>query len=235
MFNKHYICVVYKFGRKVYGNSREMRRILAVTILLLVALGSVFSADQSSSVSIVVASVVKEPAIVTPTISISFASAAVSYLSSTSDDSTLVEDVDLTKDGSFSFSLLTADEVNILGFSHKAALSIEIDADGFHLYEDPDPDARGSAYYAGLTVKKRNAVPISSFEPEINIPGFSGSDENVRVEHVGGKSNKIEVTFNPGKTRADLVLGTFKVDWKGNSKLESGVYKAEVMVSYSTL
>jgi len=235
MFNKHYICVVYKFGRKVYGNSREMRRVLVFTLLLLVALGSVFSADQPNSVSIIVASVVKEPAIVTPTISISFASAAVSYLSSTSDDSTLVEDVDLTKDGSFSFSLLTADEVNILGFSHKAALSIEIDADGFHLYEDPDPDARGSAYYAGLTVKKRNAVPISTIEPEINIPGFSGSDENVRVEHVGGKNNKIEVTFNPGKTRADLVLGTFKVDWKGSSKLESGIYKAEVMVSYSTL
>ena len=70
---------------------------------------------------------------------------------------------------------------------------------------------------------------------QVGVPGFSGSDENVSVEHVGGKNNKIEVTFNPGKTRADLVLGTFRVDWKGNSKLESGIYKAEVMVSYSTL
>lgn len=212
-----------------------MRKLLAFTVLLLAVLCSVFAADSATAVSIVVASVVKEPVLVTPTISISFANAVVSYLSSTTGESAVVEDIDLTKDGSFSFSLLTADEVNIIGVSYKAALSIEIEADGFHLYEDTDPNARGSAYYSGLSVKKRNAVPISSFEPEINIPGFSGSDENVSVQHTIGKNNKIEVTFNPGKTRADLVLGTFKVDWKGNSNLESGIYKAEVMVSYSTL
>ena len=212
-----------------------MKKILAFTVLLLTVLCSVFAADPAASVSIVVASVVKEPVLVTPTISISFASTAVSYLSSTTGESTVVDDIDLTKDGSFSFSLLTADEVNIIGVSYKAALSIEIEADGFHLYEDVDPNARGSAYYSGLSVKKRNAVPISSFEPEISIPGFEGSDENVSVQHISGKNNKIEVTFNPGKTRSDLVLGTFKVDWKGNSKLESGIYKAEVMVSYSTL
>lgn len=212
-----------------------MKKLSAVTFLLLTVLCSVFSADPVNAVSLVVVSVVKEPPVVTPTISISFATTSVSYLSSPSGDSAVVEDLDLTKDGSFSFSLLTADEVNILGLSYKAALAIEIEADGFHLYEDPDSDARGSAYYSGLTVKQRNAVPITSFEPEINIPGFAGSDENVKVEHIGGKGNKIEVTFNPGKTRADLVLGTFKVDWKGNSKLEAGIYKAEVMVSYSTL
>ena len=212
-----------------------MRRILVFTLLLLTALCTAFSADPVNAVSVIVASIVKEPEIVTPTISISFATASLSSLSSLAGEDVVVEDLDLTKDGSFTFSLLTADEVNLLGFSHKAALSIEIEADGFHLYEDTDPNARGSAYYSGLSVKKRNAVPISSFEPEIDIPGFSGSDENVRVEHTGGKNNRIEVTFNPGRTRADLVLGTFKVDWKGDTKLEAGIYKAEVMVSYSTL
>ena len=212
-----------------------MRKAFVFTVLILTALCVVYAAEPINAVSVIVASLVNEPEPVSPFISIGFTATGFSYVASTTEDSTLITDLDLTKDGSFTFSLLTADEVNILGLYQHSAISIEIEADGFHLYEDPDPSSMEGFYLSGLAIKERNAVPISSFEPEIKIPGFAGSDENVVVEHINGKNNTIEVTFNPGKTRADLVLGTFRVDWQGKKILESGIYKADVMVSYSTL
>ena len=212
-----------------------MRRAILFTLVLLTALCAVFAADPVNAVSITVASMVMEPARVTPSISIGFSATGFSYTASTADNATLITDLDLTKDGSFTFSLLTTEEVNILALSSRTALSIEIEADGFHLYEDVDPSAKEGFAMSGSTILERDAVPITSIEPDISIPGFSGSDENVRVEHTGGKNNRIEVTFNPGKTRAELVLGTFHVDWKGKKILDPGIYKAEVRVSYSTL
>ena len=212
-----------------------MRRAILFTLVLLTALCAVFAADPVNAVSITVASMVMEPARVTPSISIGFAATGFSYTASTADNATLITDLDLTKDGSFTFSLLTTEEVNILALSSRTALSIEIEADGFHLYEDVDPSAKEGFAMSGSTILERDAVPITSIEPDISIPGFSGSDENVRVEHTRGKNNRIEVTFNPGKTRAELVLGTFHVDWKGKKILDPGIYKAEVRVSYSTL
>ncbi len=212
-----------------------MRKAILFTFVLLAVLGAVFAADPVNAVSITVASMVMEPARVTPSISIGFAATGFSYMASTTDNATLITDLDLTKDGSFTFSLLTTEEVNILALSSRTALFIEIEADGFHRYEDVDPASKEGFALSGATILEKDAVPITSLEPDINIPGFSGSDENVSVEHMGGKNNRIEVTFNPGKTRAELVLGTFHVDWEGKKVLDPGLYKAEVKVSYSTL
>ena len=212
-----------------------MKRVILFTLVLLTVLGAVFAADPVNAVTITVASMVMEPARVTPSISIGFAATGFSYMASTTENATLITDLDLTRDGSFTFSLLTTEEVNILALNSRTTLFIEIEADGFHLYEDVDPTSKEGFALAGATVLEKDAVPITSLEPDINIPGFSGSDENVAVEHTGGKNNKIEVVFNPGKTRAELVLGTFHVDWKGKRILDPGLYKAEVKVSYSTL
>ena len=214
-----------------------MKKFLFVTFLFVVALFGLCAADPINAVSVTVASIVKEPVQVTPsfTISIDAAAMPVSTVSNLEGESMTISDLDLTKDGSFSFSLQTADEVNIFGAALRSALSIEIEADGFHLYESSNPGSREGFAAAASSIKERNAVPITSIAPEIDIPHFSGSDENVKVNHIDGKNNKIEVTFNPGKTRSDLIIGSFKVDWKGKQELDEGIYKAEVMVSYSTL
>ena len=214
-----------------------MKKALFIIVVLFTALVGLFAAEPVNAVQVTVASIVKEPVTVTPSISVSVTTTAVqfSYLSNTASDSTVVEGLDLTEDGSFSFSLLTADEVDIFGSAQRAALSIEIEADGFHLYEDTKDSARDGFSLADSRIKERNAVPITSLSPEISIPNFTGADENVTVNHVGGQNNKVEVTFNPGKTKADLVLGTFRVEWKGKKELDEGIYKAEVMVVYSTL
>lgn len=214
-----------------------MKKVLLVTFLLLTVLSGLFAAEPINAVSVTVASIVKEPVAVSPSIAVSINAAAVqfSYLSTPGSDGTIVSGLDLTKDGSFSFSLLTTDEVNILGFSQRAALSIEIEADGFHLYEETKDNLKDGFSLAETRIKERNAVPITSLSPEISIPNFGGADENVTVNHVDGKNNKIEVTFNPGKTKSDLVIGSFRVDWQGKKELDEGIYKAEVMVLYSTL
>ena len=213
-----------------------MKKILVFTAILFSVLCGLCAAEPVNAVSVTVASIVKEPATVTPTISIGFnTSVNYSYSTTTTGEGMTISDLDLSKDGSFSFSLLTMDEVNIFGVSQRSALSIEIEADGFHLYEDVGGSHQDGFSLADARIKERNAVPITSLSPEIDIPQFYGSDENVEVNHVGGKSNKIEVTFNPGKTKSDLVIGTFKVDWKGKQELDAGIYKADVKVLYETL
>ena len=212
-----------------------MKKILLFTVLLFMALFCVSAAEPFNAVSVTIASIVKEPFTVTPTITVGInATMNYSYTSTFGEESAVISDLDLTQDGSFTFSLLTADEINIFGAAQRSAVSIEIEADGFHLYEETQGGLKDGFSLADTRIKERNAVPITSFAPEISIPNFSGSDENVSVNHVDGKSNKIEVTFNPGKTRSDLVIGSFKVDWKGKEELDEGIYKAEVMVVYST-
>ena len=49
-----------------------MRRVLVVSILLLSALLGLFAADPINAVSVTVATIVKEPAPVTPSISVTF-------------------------------------------------------------------------------------------------------------------------------------------------------------------
>ncbi|MBO4393201.1 MAG: hypothetical protein J5800_02545 [Spirochaetales bacterium] len=212
-----------------------MKKFLVVTAILFAVLFCLYAAEPINAVSVTVATIVKEPVTVTPSISVGINTAMnFSYYSTPGGEQAVVTDLDLTEDGSFTFSLLTTEEINIFGMAQRSAVSIEIEADGFHLYEEASDGLKDGFSLADTRIKERNAVPITSFAPEISIPNFSGSDENVSVNHVGDKNNKIEVTFNPGKTRSDLVIGSFKVDWKGKKDLDEGIYKAEVMVVYST-
>ena len=77
-------------------------------------------------------------------------------------------------------------------------------------------------------------MPLASNNPEIEIPQFYGNNENVVVSHSGASKNAIEVQFNKGTTKANLVLGTFNVEWEGKRPLDAGIYKAKVSVVYST-
>ena len=95
----------------------------------------------------------------------------------------------------------------------------------FYFQDVVGPKAYESFYQLLLSVKQKS--------PEVEIPEFRGSNENVSVYHTGD-GNKIGVQFNKGITKADLVLGTFSISWKGKSPLDEGVYKAKVSVVYST-
>ncbi len=218
----------------------KMRKVLVVTAMLLAALTGLFAADPNNAVSVTIASIVKEPVPISPHIVVGITTASISYTYSTTYSTetgeaiSTADGVDLSKDGSFTFALITSDEVNVIGKAQRAALSIEITADGFHLYEDAKADMEGFAL-SGSTIKKRNAVPIKNIRPEINIPGFYGKDENVEVNHLDD-NNRIEIMFNPGRTRSDLTIGTFKVDWDGQQDVEKdGNYRAEISVVYCTL
>ena len=212
-----------------------MKKFLVVTAIMFAVLFGLYAAEPINAVSVTVATIVKEPVAISPTFSVNInATTNFTYYSTPDGEQTIISDLDLSEDGSCTFSLLTTDEINIFGVSQRSALSIEIEADGFHLYEDKGQELKDGFSLADTQIKQRNAVPITSLSPEIDIPQFNGTDENVTVNHLGGKNNKIEVIFNAGKTKSDLVIGTFRVGWNGKQELDEGIYKAEVQVIYST-
>ena len=182
-------------------------------------------ADMST---VTIASVVDGRPQVNPNIVIGIGSIQLTYHVESELDTTTVSGLDLSQDGSFTFAMLTSEEVRIFTESQKYGLTIEIVADGFHLYGEGDGNSSDS-----LVLKKANVVPLLTTRPDVEIPEFGGTDENVEVWHSGG-NNRIEVRFNRGTTRSDLILGTFNIGWKGVSPLEEGVYKAKVSVVYST-
>lgn len=202
-----------------------MKRMLTLFMLILVLCMCPAFADSST---VTIASVVDGRPNLNPYIVIGIGSVQLSYTVESGVDTTTISGLDLTQDGSFTFAMLTSEEVRIFTESQKYGLAIEIIADGFHLY------GYGSGSQAdSLILRQRDAVPLLTTTPDIEIPGFDGDDENVDVWHSGG-NNRIEVRFNRGTTRAELVLGTFNIGWKGISPLEEGVYKAKVSVIYST-
>ena len=206
--------------------------LLALTLVLLIVAAPVF-ADPVGLSSVTIASLVKELVKVSPSITISFSPANITGYTTlpTGGDSAVITGLDLSKDGSFSFQLMTSQEVNVTNGSQRASVDIEITVDGFHLY---DLESAGDvAMNEDALIKKRYAVPIASGSPDIDIPQFSGANENVSV-HTAGSGNKVEVTFNQGVTKSDLVLGTFTVEWKGIENLEAGIYKAKVSVQYGS-
>ena len=220
-----------------------MRKALLVIILFSMVLFAPLFAADSTTTTVTIASMVEAPVKVTPAIVLTFVtpeiSTTISTVSSTTGttaeteaSSAVISGLNLTEEGTLTFSLLTNDEIVVTTESTKLNLTIEILADGFHLYDD-------SSVYEGSVlddskIKQRNAVPLVSNAPDINIPQFYGNNENVVVNHTGASKNAIEVQFNKGTTRANLVLGTFDVSWEGKRPLDAGIYKAKVSVVYST-
>ncbi|MBO4410318.1 MAG: hypothetical protein J5775_06155 [Spirochaetales bacterium] len=148
-------------------------------------------------------------------------------------ETTTITDLNLSENGSITFSLMTSAEVYISNGTVKSGLDIEIVAEGFHRYDYDSSNSSTRTYNDEKYLVEKNAVPLDSMTPEIDIPQFYGSDENCAVKH-SGSGNRIEVEFSQGVTRADLTLATFTVSWKGAEKLDPGVYKAMVSVIYST-
>ena len=213
-----------------------MRKVLLAIILLGIVLCAPLFAEDSTSTTVTIASVVEAPLKASPSIVISFVTPEIqtNIEANTEADATVITGLNLTEDGSFTFSLMTSEEIVVTTNSTKLNLQIEIVADGFHLYDYDYTGATESSVLNDSKIKQRNAVPLLSNAPEINIPQFRGSNENVVVNHANGVSNAIEVQFNKGTTRANLVLGSFDVAWEGKRPLEAGIYKAKVSVVYST-
>ena len=215
-----------------------MRKALLVIILFSVVLiASLFAGDSTTS-TVTIASVVEAPIKENPSIIISFVTPDIATTVETTgtkgEETTAITGLDLTENGSLSFSLMTSEEITVTTNSTKLNLQIEIVAEGFHLYDYDYTEATVGSVMNDSKIKERNAVPLLSTTPEINIPQFYGSNENVVVNHAGGAKNAIEVQFNKGTTKANLVLGSFDVEWEGKSPLDAGIYKAKVSVVYST-
>jgi len=202
-----------------------MKRLLTILISIMVLCICPVFADMST---VTIASVVDGRPQVNPNIVIGIGSVQLTYTVETGVDTTTISGLDLTQDGSFTFAMLTSEEVRIFTGSQKYGLTIEIVAEGFHLYGNGGGNPTDS-----LVLRQMNAVPLISTRPYVDIPEFKGEDENVEVRHSGG-NNRIEARFNRGTTRSELILGTFSIGWKGVSPLEEGVYKAKVSVIYST-
>ena len=213
-----------------------MRKTLFIIILFSMVLCSLLFAEDSTTTTVTIASVVEAPIKENPSIIINFVTPdiATTVETNTGEETTVITGLNLTEDGSFTFSLMTSEEITVTTNSTKLNLQIEIVADGFHLYDYDYTGADEGSVLNDSKIKQRNAVPLLSTKPEINIPQFYGSNENVVVNHANGAGNAIEVQFNKGTTRANLVLGSFNVEWEGKRPLEAGIYKAKVSVVYST-
>ncbi len=182
---------------------------------------------------VTIASVVKVPETVNPQIIIGIGSAELTYYVSPDQETTTITGLNLMEDGSFTFALMSSEEVYISTGSLRASLDIEIVAEGFHLYDYNYTGILAGSSMDEANIKQKNAVPLLSTRPVIEIPQFYGNNENVTVRHEGD-GNKISITFNKGTTRAELILATFKIEWKGKRPLEAGIYKAKVSVIYSS-
>ena len=213
-----------------------MRKVLLAIILLCATLCAPLFAEDTTSTTVTIASVVEAPLKASPSIVISFVTPEIqtNIEANTEAEATVITGLNLTEDGSFTFSLMTSEEVVVSTESTKLNLQIEIVADGFHLYDYNYTGATEGSVLNDSKIKQRNAVPLLSNTPEINIPQFRGSNENVVVSHANGAANAIEVQFNKGTTKANLILGSFNVEWEGKRPLEAGIYKAKVSVVYST-
>ena len=213
-----------------------MRKVLLVIILFSIALCAPLFAADSTTTTVTIASVVPAPIKANPAIIISFVTPELTttVTTATGEESTVITGMNLTEDGSLKFSLMTSEEITVTTNSTKLNLQIEIVAEGFHLYDYDYTGATEGSLMDESKIKQRNAVPLLSNTPEIQIPQFYGNNENVVVNHTGAGKNAIEVQFNKGTTKANLVLGTFDVEWEGKRPLDAGIYKAKVSVVYST-
>ena len=207
-----------------------MRKVILTALLLMVLfIGNAFA----DTTSLTIASIVNDTTQLNPSIIIGIGSAELTYYVNPDTETTEITGLNLTEDGSFTFALMTSEEVIINSESQKYGLAIEIQADGFHLYDYNYNGSMDGSSRDELNIKQKYAVPLTTSNPEVEIPSFYGANENVTVYHSGSK-NRIEVQFDKGKTKAELILGTFTIEWKGKRPLEAGIYKAKVNVIYST-
>ncbi len=229
------MCGAFAEWRLQGGNAGvEMRRVLIVFLLFAVVLAGQAFADTTNLSSVTIASIVQGQMDINPSIMIGVGSAELSYLMTPDKETATIGNLNLMDDGYFTFALMTSDDVRIISENYKYSIEIEIRTEGFHLFDYSTAGMLEGSSMDEAMIKRRNAVPLVTDRPEILIPGFHGQDENVAVSHIGKEDNKINVTFKPGLTKAELVLGTFDVSWKGQKPLEPGVYKARVSLVYST-
>lgn len=209
-----------------------MKRVLFTAVLVLLMVGQIFAVTDQSSV-VTVESIVLGQEHGNPNIIIGIGASDLSQYITPDRETTVITGLNLTKDGSYSFVLVTSEEV-VLGLTKRTAMEIEILAEGFDLYDQDYSGAADGSSMEEASIKLKNAVPLLSKTPEIRIPTFTGSDQNVTVSHVGGSSNKVSVQFNPGRTKANFILGSFSIEWNGKRPLDAGIYKAKVSVVYTT-
>lgn len=207
-----------------------MRKVILTLLALMVLCVGFAFADTTS---LTIASIVKDTTQINPSIIIGIGSAELTYYVNPDQELTEITGLNLTQDGSFTFALMTSEEVVINSESQKYGLTIEIQAEGFHLYDYNYNASMEGSSRDEMSIKQLNAVPLTTTNPEVEIPSFYGANENVTVYHSGGR-NRIEIQFDKGRTKAELILGTFSIDWKGKRPLEAGIYKAKVNVIYST-
>lgn len=207
-----------------------MKKALLIVVLALLLVGQTFADSSHTSVvtlnSIVLGNVQENPNIV-----IGIQTSGDDVMTS-SRETTTITGLNLTADGSFSFVLMTSEQV-ILSATKRTQMEIEITAEGFDLY-DYDYTGASNGSSGESKAKMKSAVPLLSTTPEINIPTFFGNDQNVSVSHINENKNKISIMFLPGMTKENLVLGTFTIDWKGKRPLDAGIYMASVSIKYST-
>ena len=207
-----------------------MKKTAILTAIILAFAMQVLPAVTSR---VVLASSVVNRTQTNPAVIVNIQTADVSAYVESGIETSTITDLNLTESGSITFSLMTSAEVYISSGTVRSGLDIEIVAEGFHRYDYDQKMSSGRTYDDEKYIVEKNAVPLDSMTPEIEIPQFYGSDENCAVKH-SGADNRVEVEFSQGVTRADLTLATFTVSWKGAEKLDSGVYKAMVSVIYST-
>ena len=102
-----------------------MRKVLLAIILLGIVLCAPLFAEDSTSTTVTIASVVEAPLKASPSIVISFVTPEIqtNIEANTEADATVITGLNLTEDGSFTFSLMTSEEIVVTTNSTKLFLS----------------------------------------------------------------------------------------------------------------
>lgn len=208
-----------------------MKRVLIALIMIAVLATSAFAVEEKKTL-VSITSIVDVPEQGNPGILIGIGSAEISSVIRPDQETTTISGINLMADGDFSFALITSEEVFLK--SSRNSIYVEILAEGFHRYEYSDTGS--AAIMDDSAIVQKNAVPLLSTTPEIKLPIYDGTDDenHISVTYLNSTRNKVAITFNPGTTKANLIVGTFKVEWKGMMPLDAGIYKAKVNVVYST-
>ncbi|MCF0238025.1 MAG: hypothetical protein HUK24_05450 [Sphaerochaetaceae bacterium] len=214
-----------------------MKRFVSILLLLALVLFNTFALESRVKIaSNVSGDLVKHPdiniSIGTAFVS-SFGGASAKTVGGASTDTTEIEGINLADGGKYTFYISTNEEIFLKTAS--PAITIEIKAEGFHLYQSGYTGTMDGSEMEKAALIKENALPLNNGNPLIDIPTFSDQEnENVYVSH-DGNENTIKITFLPGLTKKDLILGSFDVSWNPTDELDVGVYKAKVSISYNTL
>ena len=159
-----------------------MKKTAIFAVLILVLALQVLPATTSR---VVLASSVLNRTQTNPAVIVNIQTADVSAYVESGIETSTITDLNLSEKGSITFSLMTSAEVYISSGTVKSGLDIEIVAEGFHRYDYDQKLSSGRTYDDEKYIVEKNAVPLDSMTPEIEIPRFYGSDENCAVKHSG--------------------------------------------------